>query len=520
MKERTMPKLCEYKDCRKRATYGPKRLSPQRCKEHCNGLPLVSLRCNCGKARPTYNLPGETKCVCCAACRTNGMVNVKDKVCRCGKCRPTYNLPGERAACCAACRTDDMVDVVSKACRCGKAQPTYNLPGERAACCAACRTDDMVNVKDNMCRCGKCRPTYNLPGERAACCVACRTDDMVDVVNKACRCGKAQPTYNLPGERAACCAACRTDDMVNVKDNMCRCGKSQPTYNLPGERAACCAACRTNDMVDIVNKACRCGKCLPIYNLPGERAACCATCRTNDMVNVKNKMCRCGKARPSYNSPGEKTPVCCTSCRTEEMVNVVSKACPGQEGNCTTIGNKRYKGYCTWCFQHEFPLDPLTFQIHCKTKEIAVRDFINANFDGFQHDKPLYTDHCNCTVRRRIDHRCLIGNTLLAIETDENHGHRYYNKDDERNRYDDLYMSFSGKFIYIRFNPDSYKDKNGKKHNPDISTRLRALKMEIEKQMQRIENDENEDLVDIVYMYYDEKQPEPTSQSVASLEVL
>jgi hypothetical protein len=52
-----------------------------------------------------------------------------------------------------------------------------------------------------------------------------------------------------------------------------------------------------------------------------------------------------------------------------------------------------------------------------------VRNIINKNFDGFIHDTPLYTDNCDCTHRRRIDHRKLIGNTILAIETDE-FGHR------------------------------------------------------------------------------------------------
>ena len=87
------------------------------------------------------------------------------------------------------------------------------------------------------------------------------------------------------------------------------------------------------------------------------------------------------------------------------MVDVKSKKCKGQFGNCPQVGNKKYKNYCTFCFSHEFPLDPLTFQIRCKTKEIAVKEFINAHFDGFTHDRPLYTTHCDCTIRRRIDHR-------------------------------------------------------------------------------------------------------------------
>jgi hypothetical protein len=221
------------------------------------------------------------------------------------------------------------------------------------------------------------------------------------------------------------------------------------------------------------------------------------------MVNVRHKKCQCGKAQPSYNEPGQTNAICCSSCKTETMVDVINKKCKANGKTlCDTRGNIKYKGYCSHCFQHLFPTDPLTFQIRSKTKEIAVRDFINANFDGWQHDKCLYTDNCDCTIRRRIDHRVLIGNTLLVVETDENQ-HKSYDKMDEEIRYDDLYMAYPGKWIYIRFNPDKYKSKNGKNKNPEIATRLTELKKEIEKQINRIKNEENIDPLEIKYMFYD-----------------
>jgi hypothetical protein len=150
-----------------------------------------------------------------------------------------------------------------------------------------------------------------------------------------------------------------------------------------------------------------------------------------------------------------------------------------------------------------FPADPLTIQIRCKTKEIAVRDYINLNFEGFTNDKPLWTGNCECTHRRRIDFRKLIGNTLLCIEVDENQ-HKGYNEKKEEIRYDDLYMIHSGKFIFIRFNPDKFKDKDNKSLNPMLYTRLPILKEEIEKQIKRIGNEENIELLEIIKLYYDE----------------
>jgi hypothetical protein len=46
-----------------------------------------------------------------------------------------------------------------------------------------------------------------------------------------------------------------------------------------------------------------------------------------------------------------------------------------------------------------------------------VRAYLNSHFAGFVHDQPIHTAHCVCSHRRRIDHRRLIGNTILCVET-------------------------------------------------------------------------------------------------------
>jgi very-short-patch-repair endonuclease len=220
------------------------------------------------------------------------------------------------------------------------------------------------------------------------------------------------------------------------------------------------------------------------------------------MIDIKHKMCQHSgcKIRPNFNFEGELKPKFCDSHKIDGMINVLAKTC--KANLCLgTRANIKYKGYCANCYQNLFPLDPLTYQIRSKTKEIAVRDYINANFEGFQHDKPLYSGNCDCTHRRRIDHRILIGNTLLCIETDETQ-HKGYDKKDEEIRYNDLFMIHSGKFVFIRFNPDKYINKNNKSVNPMIYTRLPVLKEEIERQIERIKNEENTELLEIIKLYY------------------
>jgi hypothetical protein len=167
--------------------------------------------------------------------------------------------------------------------------------------------------------------------------------------------------------------------------------------------------------------------------------------------------------------------------------------------NCITwvdsrSGKIKYDGYCATCFKRCFPNDARSKVKYAHTKEIMVRNTINSNFKGFIHDIPLYTGNCDCTHRRRIDHRKMIGNTILAIETDE-FGHRGYDKTDEEIRYDDLYMIHSGKWIFIRFNPDSNVSKT------DIDDKLDKLIDIMQECIGRIEREENTELVEIIKLY-------------------
>jgi hypothetical protein len=125
---------------------------------------------------------------------------------------------------------------------------------------------------------------------------------------------------------------------------------------------------------------------------------------------------------------------------------------------------------------------------------MLVRNAINEHFDGFVHDTPLYTGGCDCTHRRRIDHRVLIGNTILAVETDE-FGHRGYDPHDEEIRYDDVFMIHSGKWIFIRFNPDNNISKVA------IHYKLQHLIEVIHRCIEKINRDENTDLVEIIKLY-------------------
>jgi hypothetical protein len=131
-----------------------------------------------------------------------------------------------------------------------------------------------------------------------------------------------------------------------------------------------------------------------------------------------------------------------------ERIRATQKAYRQQKLGCVECrswpdwreGLPHYDGHCFCCFSEKFP----THEKVAKARvDRVVRDFIDRNFPDFVHDKPMHMKHCDCTVRRRVDHRREVRNTLLCVETDEMH-HRSYDKDDDQARYHCLMMGWGG----------------------------------------------------------------------------
>jgi hypothetical protein len=477
-----MPKLCEFENCKKVSTYGIN-CNPIRCANHKEqNMKLASSLCLCGK-QAHYNFDG-LKPKFCANCKPENSINVKNKKCIFENCNkmPNYNYAHEKNPIyCKNHCLENMIDIKHKRCTylgCNKI-PSFNFENEKKPIyCIAHKINGMINLFKRKCKVENCKITahFNYENEHTPIyCFAHKETNMINLTSKCCiypEC-KTTPNYNFENETSPIyCKLHKKTDMINIRKSKC-------LHN------DCCITASFN--YETENKA--------IY---------CFEHRLSNMINVKSKMClhdNCDK-QPFYNFEGQQGGLYCVNHKLPNMVNTISYICKAE--NCGTRGNKNYKGYCTNCFQHLFPTDPLTFQIRSKTKEIAVRDFINSRFEGFQHDKSIWYNEtvCDCTTKRRIDHRKLINGTLLCIETDENQ-HKSYSKTDEEARYNDIFMAFGGKFIFIRFNPDKYKDKNGKSCNPMLVNRLPVLEDEINKQIKRIETGKNTELLEVIELYYD-----------------
>lgn len=366
--------------------------------------------------------------------------------------------------------------------------------------CSGHKEEGMVNLLCKLCACGTSRPTYNYEGFSANFCKECKKEDMINVNDKKCNCGKVKPTFNHEGLKPRYCATCKEPGMINVVNEPCKCGKSsRPNFNFKGLKPEYCSICKEQDMIDVTHARCKCGKFQPSFNYEGLTPEYCKLCKKENMLMIRKRLCiQCKEGQATYNLFGEKARYC-NQCKTEVMINVQDKC---KNETCTSSGNIKYKYYCTFCFQHLFPDDEAAKNIRKKTKENYVRDYLKEEFDGFIHDVPLWTGNCDCSHRRRIDFRKLIGNTLLCVEVDE-FQHKRYSEKDEEIRYDDLYMIHGGKFVFIRFNPDSFTNNLGTKKDPYMKLRMEYLKDEINNQIKRINKEKNKELLEIKYLFYD-----------------
>jgi hypothetical protein len=117
--------------------------------------------------------------------------------------------------------------------------------------------------------------------------------------------------------------------------------------------------------------------------------------------------------------------------------------------------NKKYKGYCTRCYIHLFPDEPISSNY--KTKEYAVLEFIRNTYPerNWVNDKPI---DGGCSKKRPDIFLCLLTHSII-IEIDENQHRDYDNCEIKRIN---LLFEDSGDrhIVFIRFNPDNYLNKD------------------------------------------------------------
>ena len=269
---------------------------------------------------------------------------------------------------------------------------------------------------------------------------------------------KTRSTFNKEGEtKGLFCASHKENGMVNVKCHRCMhegCTK-QPAFNKEGEtKGLFCASHKEKGMVNVISDRCIYEGCTkqPLFNKEGEtKGLYCASHKEDTMIDVKSNRCiheGCTK-RPTFNKEGETKGLFCASHTEEGMVDVKHDRC--KTYLCSTIVQKKYNGYCLYCYIHLFP-DKSVCRNY-KTKEYSVVEYVKTTFPHpWISDK--ITGGCS---RRRPDLLLDLMDQVLIVEIDENQ-HIEYDCSCENKRIMELSQDLAHRpIVFIRFNPDEYQ---------------------------------------------------------------
>jgi hypothetical protein len=209
-----------------------------------------------------------------------------------------------------------------------------------------------------------------------------------------------------------------------------------------------------------------------------------------NMKNVVNPKCKSCDKVASFNYKDSVIPEYCYIHSSEDMINIVSKRCEKEDCNIIIKSNNKYDGYCKTCFVKDNP-DEKIINNRCM-KEYAVRDYIKEHFSDYKwiFDKSLK----NGCSKYRPDIFLDLETHIIIIEIDE-YQHAIYDSHNEELRVQYIHdYCDNRKLVFIRFNPDTYRDKNN--HiikSPWVYYRTK-LKISSDKKLERDWNDRLESL--------------------------
>lgn len=399
---------------------------------------MVECQINGCKRRAKFNFVGSENASHCDKHQLQDMMQIRQNYCRyCTKISIYGYASSGKWLTCKDHKKPDMVDVKNPKCIECKKQPTYNFEGQsKGIYCVDHKKENMVDVKHPRCKHDKCRvrPVFNFVGEnKGLYCADHKKENMIDVVNPTCThdgCRK-QPCFNFDGSKTGIyCSDHRKENMVNVTDKRC-------------ERDGCMT--------------------YPVYNFEGETIGLyCYEHKEDNMVDVKSTRCAHPDCtiRPYYNFMDELKGLYCNYHKKENMVDVVSPRC--KTPLCDTIVHNKYQGYCFRCFIHMFPDSELTRNY--KTKELYVVNKIEKWLNEKHSDLSISFDRKiegGCSLRRPDMFIDMLTHVII-IEVDEN---QHKQTSCETLRLVQLFEDVAQRpCVFIRFNPDGYTDKSGKKH--------------------------------------------------------
>ena len=331
---------------------------------------------------------------------------------------------------------------------------------------------DMKTTKTFI-KCIECKlryPIFNYPDKKGRrYCRICKLDGMVDIKYRKCIvCKITRPSYNYPGETISeYCNGCKLDGMVDVLNKKCIvCSNVYSSFNYINEKIPLyCVKCKKHDMVDVRNRMCTTNGCIKVasYGIPCNSVTKCRTHKEGGMIHRPNKTCNVNGCREvSTYGVYTKNPEFCEEHKTEKDICLVERKCK----KCGLV-DIVFDGLCAnICSLIERAIEYKRFR---KQKEIHVLSILKENYKEPSENQVKVPYECGGKNSEVKEFGYDYGTHRVYIEVDENQ-HRSYCALGEINRMKNIYFGDGGisttnvltPTIFIRYNPDGYKDQNTK----------------------------------------------------------
>lgn len=275
------------------------------------------------------------------------------------------------------------------------------------------------------------------------------------------------------------CSLHKTDKMVFLQDRDClyknengiRCNIRALFNYIGNTKPLYCSNHKDTNMINIVSNKCihinedgsACELIASFNYITESKRLYCSKHKKIDMLNVQKKRCTIENCLEIavYNIESESSPLYCCYHKTDIMVHKNNSVC--KTFMClSSLHNKSYEGYCSRCFSFLFPDISKERNYGCKEREVVKYIQNIFSYLTITYNRTIMDG----TSKRRPDVYINCHDYSIIVEIDEyQHKLKSYGECScENKRMLEIYQDLGEKnIVFIRFNPDSYTDFNGKK---------------------------------------------------------
>jgi len=245
-------------------------------------------------------------------------------------------------------------------------------------------------------------------------------------------------------------------------------------------------------MINVSKKTCFHGGCNThvYYGIPGHQATSCAKHRLEGMIRKSNSKCQHPKCNENA-IYGTNSPEHCKEHKHDNELNLIEKRCK----SCGLLEILDEDMKCGNCNPELFKRVRLAKQREIHSLLVANEEYLGKKYDTY--DETINNRECGL---ERPDWTYDCGTHIVVLECDENQ-HSGRPCLCEQTRMINITQSFGLPVIFLRYNPDRFKNKNNKKSKILKSTRHKLL-LEWLKHTFEMKPKNNEEFLRVIYMFY------------------